>query len=406
MQLRGRSGRQGDPGFSQFYVSLEDKLMALFMGDRVAGVMDKLSFKEGEVITHRMITKTLERAQGKVEQNNFSIRKRQLEYDDVLNNQRNVVYARRKHALLGDQLRTDLLGMLESLVEEWVDEHVAISDYQGLYATILRNLAVDVPFDEDEWRSMDEDSLVDVIIRQALEVYKRKEEMISKPLYEVMKRISATQADRRPDKVQVVFTDGSRRMRVVVGVEAALHNEGKEVVRALERSAVLSVIDDKWMQHLRELDSVKEGIGLRSFAQKDPLLEYKKEAFNMFKQLIEMINQEVISLIWKSVPEAQASPNSVQQAQQQKSSYDTQRMQTQHADSTGMGLRVPAASTVDQAQPPRGPNVKRKPVEVAVEPGRNDIITIQNMATGASESMKWKFAKKKVEQEGWVIVEQ
>ena len=406
LQLRGRAGRQGDPGFSQFYVSLEDKLMALFMGDRVAGVMDKLSFKEGEVITHRMITKSLERAQGKVEQNNFSIRKRQLEYDDVLNNQRNVVYARRKHALLGDQLRTDLLGMLESLVEEWADEHVAISDYQGLHATILRNLAVDVPFDEDEWRSMDEDSLVDVIIRRALEVYKTKEEMISKPLYEVMKRISETQPDRRPDKVQVVFTDGSRRMRVVVGVEAALQNEGKEVVRALERSAVLSVIDDKWMQHLRELDSVKEGIGLRSFAQKDPLLEYKREAFDMFKQLIEMINQEVISLIWKSVPEAQASPNLVQQAQQQKSSYDTKRMQTQHADSTGMGLQTPVASAVNEARPPRGPNVKRKPVEVAVEPGRNDIVTIQNMATGTSESMKWKFAKKKVEQEGWVIVEQ
>ena len=173
-----------------------------------------------------------------------------------------------------------------------------------------------------------------------------------------MKRISETQPDRRPDKVQVVFTDGSRRMRVVVGVEAALQNEGKEVVRALERSAVLSVIDDKWMQHLRELDSVKEGIGLRSFAQKDPLLEYKREAFDMFKQLIEMINQEVISLIWKSVPEAQASPNSVQQAQQQKSSYDTKRMQTQHVDSTGMGLQTPVASAVDQAQPPRGQMLK------------------------------------------------
>ena len=406
LQLRGRAGRQGDSGFSQFYVSLEDKLMALFMSDRVAGVMDKLSFDEGEVITHPWITKSLERAQGKVEQNNFSIRKRQLEYDDVLNNQRNVVYARRKHALLGDQLRTDLLGMLEALVEEWVAEYVAMGDYQGLHNAILRNLTVDVSFDEEKWRSMDEESLVDVIVGRALEVYKRKEEMISKPLYEVMKRINETRADRRPDKVQVVFTDGFRRMRVVVGVEEALENEGKEVVRALERSAVLSVIDNKWMQHLRELDSVKEGIGLRSFAQKDPLLEYKKEAFEMFKQLIEMINQEVISLIWKAVPEAQASPNSVQQAQQQKSSYDTQRMQTQHADSTGMGLQAPATPVAEQAQPPRGPNVKRKPVEVAVEPGRNDIVTIQNMATGVSESMKWKFAKKKVEQEGWVIVEQ
>ena len=186
LQLRGRAGRQGDPGFCHFYVSLDDNLMALFMSDRVAGVMDKLTFDEGEVITHRMITKALERAQGKVEQNNFSIRKRQLEYDDVLNNQRNVVYARRKHALLGDQLRTDLLGMLESLTEEWVAEYVAMGDYQGLHSTLLRNLAVDVPFDEDEWRSMGEDELVDVIVRRALEVYKRKEDMVSKPLYEAV----------------------------------------------------------------------------------------------------------------------------------------------------------------------------------------------------------------------------
>ncbi len=406
LQLRGRSGRQGDPGFSQFYVSLEDKLMALFMSDRVAGVMDKLSFDEGEVITHPWITKSLERAQSKVEQNNFSIRKRQLEYDDVLNNQRNVIYARRKHALLGDQLRTDLLGMLESLIEDWVDQFVAAGDYQGLHAEILRNLAVDVSFEEDEWRAMDNEALSEHIINRALEVYKRKEEMISAPLYQVMKRISVTQADKRPDKVQVVFTDGLRRMRVVVDVEAALENEGREVLRALERSAVLSVIDDKWMQHLRELDSVKEGIGLRSFAQKDPLLEYKKEAFEMFRQLIEMINQEVISLIWKSVPEASGSNQPVQQVQQQKSKYDTQRMQTQHADSSGMGLQAPASPQPDQAQTPMGPNVKRKPVEVAQEPGRNDTVTIQNMSTGDTETMKWKFAKSKVEREGWVIVEQ
>lgn len=405
LQLRGRSGRQGDPGTSQFYVSLEDNLMALFMSDRVAGIMDKLNFEDGEVITHPWITKSLGRAQSKVEQNNFSIRKRQLEYDDVLNNQRNVIYARRKHALLGDQLRTDILAMLEELIEDMVDSHVAAGDYEGLHSEILRNLAVDVDFDAEEWRKLGDDDLVEMILERALEVYKRKEEMMAKPLYEVMKRITDANPDRRPDKVQVVFTDGIRRMRVVVDVEAALENEGREVARALEKSAVLSVIDDKWMQHLRELDSVKEGIGLRSFAQKDPLLEYKREAFDMFKQLLGMINQEAISLIWKSIPEAQATNGELQQAQQQKSRFDTSKMKTQHADSTGMGLQAPAQELGGDQQRPMGPNVKRKPVVVEAEPGRNDHVTVQNMATGETKSLKWKIAKNLVENEGWTLVE-
>jgi preprotein translocase subunit SecA len=405
LQLRGRSGRQGDPGESQFYVSLEDKLMALFMSDRVANVMDKLSFEEGEVITHPWITKSLERAQSKVEQNNFSIRKRQLEYDDVLNNQRNVIYARRKHALLGDQLRTDILGMLEELIESLVESHVAAGDYEGLHQEILRQLAVDVDFDAEKWLKMGEDELVDMIIDRALEVYRRKEEMMARPMYEVMKRITEANPERRPDKVQVIFTNGLKRMRVVVDVDTALENEGKEVARALEKSAVLSVIDDKWMQHLRELDSVKEGIGLRSFAQKDPLLEYKKEAFDMFKQLIDMINQEAISLIWKSFPEAQMGEGEVQQAQQEKSRYDTSRMQTQHADSTGMGLQAPAGQENGNQQKPVGGGAKRKPVEVADEPGRNDHVTVQNMSTGETKEIKWKYAKSMVENEGWVLVE-
>ncbi|MGB0346769.1 MAG: preprotein translocase subunit SecA [Balneolaceae bacterium] len=405
LQLRGRSGRQGDMGQSQFYVSLEDKLMSLFMSDRVAGVMDKLSFEEGEVITHPWITKSLERAQSKVEQNNFSIRKRQLEYDDVLNNQRNVIYARRKHALLGDQLRTDILGMLEELVESIVDDFVMAGDYEGLHKEILRQLAVDVEFDLEKWRSLGEDELTELIVDRALEVYARKEEIMAKPLYEVMKRISEADPERRPDRVQIVFTDGLRRMRVIVDVEAALENEGREVARALERSAVLSVIDDKWMQHLRELDSVKEGIGLRSFAQKNPLLEYKKEAFDMFKQLLDMINQEAISIIWKSFPEAQANEGQLQQAQQQKSRYDTSRMKASQADSTGMGLQTTSGQPLDNQQRPAGPNVKRKPVAVAVEPGRNDMVTVQNMNTGETKTIKWKVAKRLIDEQGWVMVE-
>jgi preprotein translocase subunit SecA len=243
-----------------------------------------------------------------------------------------------------------------------------------------------------------------MIIDRALDVYTRKEDLMAKPLYEVMKRISEADPERRPSKVQIVFTDGIRRMRVVVDVEAALENEGREVARALERAAVLSVIDDKWMQHLRELDSVKEGIGLRSFAQKNPLLEYKKEAFDMFKQLLDMINQEAISLIWKSFPEAQANNGELQQAQQEKSKYDTSRMTATQADATGMGLQAGGTDATPK-QNPMGPNVKRKPVEVAAEPGRNDQVTIQNMNTGETKQIKWKHAKRMVDQKGWVLVE-
>lgn len=404
LQLRGRSGRQGDPGESQFFVSLEDDLMALFMSDRVANVMDRLNFEEGEVITHSWITKSLERAQSKVEQNNFSIRKRQLEYDDVLNNQRKVIYARRRHALMGDQLRTDIRDMLDEFVETLVAEHAHAGDYEGLHETILRNFAVDVEFDYASWAKMNEDELIEYITEKLLSAYKRKEEQMAKPLYEVMKRISEANPENRPDKVQVIFTDGIRRMRVVVDVESALQNEGREVARALEKTAVLAVIDEKWMEHLRELDSVKEGIGLRSFAQKDPLLEYKREAFEMFRMLLDEINREVITQIWKAVPEVQAESGQLSRAQQQKSRFDTSRMETQHADSTGMGLKAPAPQP-EAGQAPLGGNAKRKPVAVAEEPGRNDHVTVQNMATGETKEIKWKYAKRMVEEEGWILVE-
>lgn len=406
LQLRGRSGRQGDPGESQFYVSLEDNLMAMFMSDRVANVMDKLNFEEGEVITHPWITKSLERAQSKVEQNNFSIRKKQLEYDDVLNNQRKVIYARRKNALRGDQLLSDVMDMLEDFIESLVEEHIGAGDYEGLHTEVLRHLAVDVEFNDEEWRKMNADELIDLIIEKAIEAYRRKEERMAKPLYEVMKRITEANPDNRPDRVQIVFTDGIRRMRVVVDVDAALQNKGREVARALERAAVLATIDEKWMQHLRELDSVKEGIGLRAFGQKDPLLEYKREAFSMFRQLLDMVNTEVISTIWKMVPEAQADSDRLEQAQKQKSRFDTSRMQTQHADSTGMGLRAGAGEPAGgNQQRPMGPNVKRKPVQVAEEPGRNDKVSVQNMNTGEVKEIKWKYAKNMVENEGWVMVE-
>lgn len=405
LQLRGRSGRQGDPGESQFYVSLEDDLMQMFGSDRVAKVMDKLNFEEGEVITHSWITKSLERAQSKVEQNNFSIRKKQLEYDDVLSNQREVIYERRKHALSGDQLRSDIYDMLEDLVERVVDEYYGAGEFEELRDTILRFLAVDIELEPDEMNSMSEAKLIDHIIEKAFESYRQKEEMISQPLYEVIKNIDASDAEDKPDRIQVIFTDGMRRMRVVMDVEKALENEGHEVARALERTAVLSTIDNKWMEHLRELDSVKEGIGLRAFGQKDPLLEYKKEAFEMFKQLLQEINQETISLIWKAVPEMQADQQQLKQAREQKAKVDMNRAKTQHSDSTNMGFKQQAGQGQNGNQQQQRSDKKPEPVTVEEEPGRNDYVKIQNPNTGKVIDIKWKKAKRMINNDGWILIE-
>lgn len=407
LQLRGRSGRQGDPGESQFYVSLEDDLMQLFGSDRVAKVMDRLNFEEGEVITHSWITKSLERAQSKVEQNNFSIRKKQLEYDDVLNNQREVIYARRKHALAGDELRSDIYDMLEDLVESVVEQHYPNGELEEIRDTILRFLAVDIELERDEMGKMGEDLLINHIIERAYEVYRKKEEMISKPLYKVIKNIEASDAENKPTKVQVIFTDGIRRMRVIVDVEKALENEGHEVARALERSAVLSIIDDKWMDHLRELDAVKEGIGLRAFGQKDPLLEYKREAFEMFKQLLDEINQNAISLIWKAIPEMQADQQRLQQAPEQRAKVNMNEAQTEHSDATNMGFKTGAARQPQNGgqQQQRRSDQKPQPVTVEEEPGRNDYVKIQNMSSGEVIDIKWKKAKHMIEKDSWVLIE-
>ncbi|MEX0648862.1 MAG: preprotein translocase subunit SecA [Balneolaceae bacterium] len=406
LQLRGRSGRQGDPGETQFYVSLEDELMALFGGtDRIANIMDKLNFDEGEVIQHPWVTKSLERAQKKVEQNNFSIRKRQLEFDDVLNNQRKVVYARRKHALLGDQLQSDIFDMLEDLTENIVYKYFPEGEFEQLRDEVLRHLAVEVEIDLEQWALMGEDGLIDHIIEKAYEAYRTKENMVAEPLHRIVQQIQNSDSEKKPSKIQVIFTDGIRRMRIVVDVDRAAENEGREVARALERTSILSTIDNKWMEHLRELDSVKEGIGLRSFGQKDPLLEYKREAFEMFKSLIDEINIEAISLIWKAIPEMQADPNKVQQAKKEKGKYDMNRAKTQHDDSTNMGFRGASQGQNGDQQQPKAPGQKRQPVTVEDEPGRNDFVKVQNMGTNEVKEVKWKYAKKMVDQDGWVLIE-
>ena len=374
LQLRGRAGRQGDPGESQFYISLEDNLMSLFGSDRVAKVMDRLNLEEGAVITHPWVNKSIERAQKKVEQNNFGIRKRQLEYDDVLNAQRNVIYTRRIAAIHGDRLRGDLMDMLHDLVANIVDAHYGDGDLAGLKEELLRVLALDFDVDLETFARLGEDGLTDRIVSVAEEYYTKKRNALAAPFEQSMKRIMESDAENKPERVFVDFTDGRRLSRVTARIQEAIDTKGQAINDALERVTMLSFIDERWTEHLRGLDEVKEGIGLRAFGQRDPLVEYKMEAFKLFKTMIETINQDVVSFLFRAGPlvdqqgqRASSKPKGKSAASRGR--LDPKRAKTTHASATpsyGVGSGQKASSGE------RDPSAGNQTVVVEERVGRND----------------------------------
>src|SRR5690554_150333 len=313
-QLRGRSGRQGDPGTSKFYLSLEDDLMRLFGSDRASAVMQRMGLKEGEVIQHPLITRSVERAQKKVEENNFAIRKRLLEYDNTMNQQREVIYSRRQKALEGDRLKSEIFDLLEEYINDLVDRYYDDVLVNNLKEDLKLNLLVDVQLQPEEFESLGKEGVVQKILNAAKEFYKKKEEML-----------------------------------------------GSELMARLERYAVLSVIDHKWKEHLREMDDLKEGIGLRAYGQKDPLVEYKSEAFKLFVSLLEQIRNEVVSFCFKFFP---AASEEVQRRRRQPAG----RIQETKQNTTNIGLSAPTpkAAVIDQRPG------KPQPVSVGEKVGRND----------------------------------
>ncbi|MFW6347604.1 MAG: preprotein translocase subunit SecA [Cyclonatronaceae bacterium] len=382
LQLRGRAGRQGDPGESQFYVSLEDDLMKLFGSDRIANTLDKFKHEEGEVIQNRFLTKQLERAQSKVEQNNYSMRKRQLEFDDVLNNQRNVVYGRRRNALIGDRLSSDVLDMLEDHVFKITEEHYGNGEYENIQERMMRTLAVDVEVDREKWAGLGIDGLADLLFDEAIKQFRAKNDALCESVYKALERIVNDQkGNRLTPEVTMMFTDGVRMMRLILNVERMMESRGRELIHSLQRTAVLSTIDVKWMEHLRELDQLKEGIGLRSYGQRDPLREFKREAYNEFMQLMQEMNSETLSLIWKAAPRRdQAQEQQVRMgAEEQKSRYDRARMQEQHSSTSSYGAgnftgTSTAGANGKQLQTNKGDGEApaQKPVVVGKKMGRND----------------------------------
>lgn len=364
LQLRGRSGRQGDPGASQFYISLEDDLMRLFGPDRVAGIMDRLKLEEGAVITHPWVTKSIERAQKKVEQNNFAIRKRQLEYDDVLNAQREVIYDRRMHALKGERFHGEVLDMLHKAIEEIVLRHHGEGEIDEMREEVRRRLSFDYAEDRQRIFDLGEDGVHEDIFDKAVAFYDRKRQALADVFYNSMERLSQSDVDKKPERVFVDFADGHRKLRVVVKVDDVLETKGQEINNALERAAMLTVIDEQWTEHLRSLDEVKEGIGLRAYGQRDPLIEYKMEAFRLFSEVIEDIGRSVVSFVFRAGPavERRQTP-----ATQRKSRLDRSRARTRH-DSPAPSFGV-ASSRSNGAG--RDPSSRRQPVLAGERVGRN-----------------------------------
>ena len=369
LQLRGRSGRQGDPGESQFYISLEDNLMRFFGPDRIAGVMDRLKLEDGAVITHPMVNKSIERAQKKVEQNNFGIRKRQLEYDDVLNAQREVIYDKRRNALLGERLRGEVDQMLRGRVQQLVEEHTERANLEDLREDLIRVLAL--PWEIQEGMSFDREAdLVDDIVRVANKRYDERCEALARPFYESMRGLS--QRSGHPDRVYVDFTDGQKALRAVVSVADALTSEGHAVNRALERVALLQLIDAHWTEHLRNLDEVKEGVGLRAYGQRDPLIEYKMEAFGLFKTMMETIDRETVSFIFRSGPLSEGDRTRAA-AGRAPARMDASRAKAQHDTSSNYQVTAGASATAQSARGASSdPTATSKPVVVEDRVGRND----------------------------------
>ena len=357
-QLRGRAGRQGDPGSSVFFVSLEDDLMRLFSSERIASVMDKLGFKEGEMIEHSMISKSIERAQKKVEENNFGIRKRLLEYDDVMNKQRTVVYTKRRHALMGERIGMDIVNMIWDRCANAVNA----PDYENAKMDILQTLAMEPPFTEEEFRDEKKEVLADKTFNAAMELFKRKTDRMAQIAFPVIKQVYENQGAFYQN-ILIPITDGKRVYNISCNLKAAYESECKEVVKSFEKAILLHVIDEAWKENLRELDELKHSVQNASYEQKDPLLIYKLESVNLFDAMVDKINNQTISILMRGqipVREPQEVRQAAPEQRQDMSKYQEQKQELSDPNQQ-------AAASQDTREQP-----KREPIRVQKTVGRND----------------------------------
>ena len=357
-QLRGRAGRQGDPGSSVFFVSLEDDLMRLFSSERIASVMDKLGFKEGEMIEHSMISKSIERAQKKVEENNFGIRKRLLEYDDVMNKQRTVVYTKRRHALMGERIGMDIVNM----IWDRCANAVGAPDYENAKMDILQTLAMEPPFTEEEFRDEKKEVLANKTFASAMELFKRKTDRMAQIAYPVIKQVYENQGAFYQN-ILIPITDGKRVYNISCNLKAAYESECKDVVKSFEKAILLHVIDEAWKENLRELDELKHSVQNASYEQKDPLLIYKLESVNLFDAMVDKINNQTISILMRGQIPVREPQEVRQAAPEQRQDMSKYREQKQDLSDPNQQ----AAAAQDTREQP-----KREPIRAQKTVGRND----------------------------------
>ncbi|WP_426669091.1 preprotein translocase subunit SecA [Mucilaginibacter sp. McL0603] len=361
-QLRGRSGRQGDPGSTQFFVSLEDNLMRLFGSERISNLMVRMGIEEGEVIQHSMITKSIERAQKKVEENNFGIRKRLLEYDDVMNSQRTVIYAKRKNALFGERLEVDINNTVFDVVADVVTQYKEENNYEGFQLELIRLFSVDTEINEDEFASTHINPLTDKVFYEVTAFYKRKSEAIANQAYPVLKDVFTTRGEYI-ENIVVPFTDGINALQVSVPLKKAVENKGVEVFKSFEKSVVLYLIDDAWKEHLREMDELKQSVQNAVYEQKDPLLVYKFEAFELFRQMLATVNKELVSFLFRGGIPVQQEPEEIREAKPQPKT-DMKKLRTSKPELVAEANGMP----MDDFRETQ----KATPVRVEQKIGRND----------------------------------
>ena len=399
-QLRGRSGRQGDPGSSQFYVSLEDNLMRLFGSERIAKMMDRMGLKEGEVIQHSMISKSIERAQKKGEENNFGIRKRLLEYDDVMNAQREVVYKRRYHALFGDRLRVDIANMIYDTAEVIAESNKMAQDYKNFEFELIRFFSMSSPISEKEFEKMDAREIAGKIYKAAYVHYQDKMARNAEMAFPVIKNVYETQKDKYK-RILVPFTDGVKTLNVATDLERAYETEGKQLVNDFEKNITLAIIDDSWKTHLRKMDELKQSVQLAVHEQKDPLLIYKFEAFELFKAMIEKVNKDVISFLYKG----ELPQENQQQIQEAREVKRKENLSEQKDEIPNMDERAAQSRTAGNTQPQRQ-QVTETITRERPKINRNDKVTIKHVMSGENKTMKFKQAIPLLDKGDWVLVDE
>ncbi|HPK04329.1 MAG TPA: preprotein translocase subunit SecA [Bacteroidales bacterium] len=354
-QLRGRAGRQGDPGSSQFFVSLEDDLMRMFGSDKIARLMDRMGVKEGEMIQHSMITKSIERAQKKVEENNFGIRKRLLEYDDVMNTQREVIYGKRRNALFGERLSIDISNMTYDLCEQIVADYYDERNFHGFNDTLIKTLLLDNPVTEKEFQSLNQHAITQKLFETSSKNYKEKSITIAERTYPIIKEVF--ERETRYENIAIPITDGIKSMQVVANLQRAYEDKGREVITSIEKGITLAIIDDSWKDHLREMDELKQSVQSATYEQKDPLLIYKFESFELFKNLLQKTNREIISFLIKGKLPLQDASN-VHEARTPKG-IDNRQLKTGRTDMLSQAHRTSEQQVT-------------QPIRVEKKIGRND----------------------------------